>query len=317
MQTESELSLAASSEEALISAAAHDQHRVRGALTYWIPLLVFLLILAVAWEVIKLLGGGVIRIEFDLLGQHIATAWHPPFKFQFATDINMPHLWDIFAAFGRPVTRGGGPLIETLIGAAAFTFRVALTGFVLGATFGLLTAIAFVHSKLLNRAFVPYVVASQTVPILVIAPMIVIWLKAGWVSIALIAAYLTFFPVTISALRGLRAATPEMLELMQTYAASPLQILIKLRLPASLSYLFVGFKIAATASIIGTIVGELPAGISAGLGALILNFAQYYSTGPAKLWACIVVVAAIGIGAYLIVQVTESFVLRNYGWRPD
>ncbi len=315
--TESEVPMAVMAEEGSLAAPARAPRRVRNALTYWLPLLVFLLILAVVWEVIKLLGGQVTKVDLDLLGQHIATTWRPPFRFQFATDINMPHLWDILAAFGRPVTRGGGPLIATLLDAAGFTFRVALTGFLLGSTFGLLTAIVFVYSKLLNRAFVPYVVASQTIPILAIAPMIVIWLKAGWLSIALIAAYLTFFPVTISALRGLRASTPEMLELMQSYAASPLQTLIKLRSPASLSYLFVGFKIAATASIIGTIVGELPSGISSGLGALILTFAQYYSTGPAKLWACILVVALIGIAAYLIVQAIETFVLRNYGWRAE
>ena len=312
MQTESEVPMAAMAEERPINVAARNDHRVRDALTYWLPLIVFLLILAVTWEAVKLIGGQVTKIEFDLFGQQIATTWRPPFKFQFATDLNMPHLWDIFAAYGRPVTRGGGPLIETLLGAAWFTFRVALTGFALGSSIGLLMGILFVYSKLLNRAFVPYVVASQTVPILVVAPIIVIWLHAGWFSIALIAAYLSFFPVTISALRGLRASTPEMLELMQTYAASPLQILLKLRLPASLSYLFVGFKIAATASIIGTIVGELPSGVSEGLGSLILNFAQYYSTGPAKLWACILIIAVVGIGVYLLVQAIESVALRNH-----
>jgi NitT/TauT family transport system permease protein len=280
---------------------------VRSAL----PLIILIVLICITWEVVKLLGGQAIKIDTYIFGQSIQTTWRPPLKFQFANDLNMPHLWDIVDAFGRPAQRGGPPLGLIMLDAAFFTFRVALVGFALGSTLGLALSILLIHSRLLNRTLVPYIVASQTVPILVIAPMVVIWLRAGWFSIAIIAAYLSFFPVTISALRGLRSVSPEMLELIRTYAASPRQILFKLRLPAALSYLFVGFKIAATASVIGTIVGELPSGISEGLGSLVLNFAQYYTTGPAKLWACIVVVAVLGIGVFLLVQFVEIVVFRN------
>lgn len=283
----------------------------------WMPLIVFLLMLAVVWEVTKLIGGQVIKIDTTILGQTIQTTYKPPFKFQFANDLNLPHLWDIVGALGRPAQRGGPPLFFVLLEGAFFTFRVALVGFLLGSSLGLLLAVLLIRSRLLNRTLVPFIVASQTVPILVIAPMVVIWLRAGWFSIAIIAAYLSFFPVTVSALRGLKAFSPEMLDLLQTYAASPFEIIRNLRIPAAMPYLFVGFKIAATASIIGTIVGELPSGISVGLGSLVLTFAQYYSTGPAKLWACIIIVAALGIGTFLIVQVIEMVVLRNYARRPD
>ncbi len=264
-----------------------------------LPLFVLLCLLAVLWQVVKLLGGPV------------TGGWVPPFKFQFATDLNMPNLAEIAGAFSRPASRGGPPLLQVLAEGAFFTFRVALTGFGLGSATGLLLASTLIHSRRLSRAVVPFVVASQTVPILVVAPMVVIWLRAGWFSIAIIAAYLSFFPVTVSALRGLNSVRPEALELFTSYAASPLQIYFKLRLPTALPYLFIGFKIAATASIVGTIVGELPSGITEGLGSLILTFAQYYSTGPAKLWACIVVAAILGIGTFSLVQIAERIAFRK------
>lgn len=277
------------------------------------PVIGLLLLILVGWQIIKFIGGSPWRIDTVLLGQPIQTVWQPPLDFRFANDINMPHIGDIFAAFAHPASRNGPPLIEPLLSAAFFTFRIALVGFVLGSSIGLLFAIVVIHSPLLNRIITPIVVASQTIPILVIAPMIVIWLRAGWFSIALIAAYLSFFPVTIAALRGLRSVKPNDLELMQSYAASPLQVLTKLRLPSAIPYLFVGLKIAITASVIGTIVGELPSGISDGLGAVILNFTQYYTTGPAKLWASLIVTALIGISAYSFVQLAELLILRRRG----
>jgi NitT/TauT family transport system permease protein len=290
--------------------------RRRQLMNDWLPLLTLILLVLVGWEVIKLIGGSPIRVH-EFLGQPVEWVYQPPLKFRFANDLNMPHIWDIFGAFGRPATRNGPPLILPVIEAAFFTFRVALIGFALGTAIGLAIAILLVYSRLLNRALVPYIIASQTVPILVIAPIVVIWLRAGWFSIAIIAAYLTFFPVTISALRGLQSIRPEMLELMETYAASPWQTLIKLRLPAALPYLFVGFKIAATASIIGTIVGELPSGISDGLGIAVLSFAQYYTTAPAKLWATILVAATLGISAFVLVHLAETWFLRHRALSSD
>src|SRR5262249_16417024 len=143
-----------------------------------------------------------------------------------------------------------------LLGQAVFTFLEALAGFTIGALLGLGLGLLFVHSRLAERAIVPYVVASQTVPILAIAPIVVVAVNPQAVSVMAVSASLTFFPVTIASLRGLRAADPRAFELFRSYAATPRQVLWKLRLPTSVPYLFVAFRVAAAASVIGAIIGE-------------------------------------------------------------
>jgi NitT/TauT family transport system permease protein len=155
------------------------------------------------------------------------------------------------------------------------------------------------------------VIASQTVPIIALAPMIVFAFGANVVSVVIIATYLTFFPVTIAMIRGLRSFDPRAMELMRSYAASRSQIYWKLRLPASLPYLFTALKISATAGIVGAIIGEGPGGISEGLGRLIITFNQYYITGPEKLWAAIGGTALLGILFFLLIVAVEWYVLRN------
>jgi NitT/TauT family transport system permease protein len=183
----------------------------------------------------------------------------------------------------------------------------AVGGFVLGALLA--------HSRALQRGFLPYVVASQTVPILAIAPMVVIWLGSvhvtAWISVAVIAAYLTFFPVVIATLRGLHAADRQAVELMRSYAASRWTVLWKLRFPTSLPYLFSALRISATASIVGAIIGESPSSIAGGLGGAILNFAQYYTFQPQNLWATNIVAAALGIAFFLVVVAAEKIVVRR------
>jgi NitT/TauT family transport system permease protein len=255
--------------------------------------------LIVLWEVVKLLGGDP------------SEAWTPPFQWTVASDLNMPHVWDIAASFVEPAQRNGPPLGLVLINAGIFTFREAFGGFVFGALLGLALAIVFVHSALLERALVPYVVASQTVPIIAIAPVVVIWLRGGWLAVAVISAYLTFFPVTIAGLRGLRSPDPRALELMRSYASSSRDVLLKVRLPAAAPYLFAALKVAATASVVGAIIGELPSGIRDGLGGAILNFNQFYVSGPPKLWAAIIVAALVGIGFFALVRGAEIFFLRG------
>jgi NitT/TauT family transport system permease protein len=261
--------------------------------------LVVIGLVATIWEVVKLLGG------------EATEGWTPPFQWRIANDLNMPHIWDIAASFAEPAQRNGPPLGLVLADAAVFTLREAFGGFVFGAILGLALAIVFVHSLLLERALVPYVVASQTVPIIAIAPVVVIWLQAGWLSVAVISAYLTFFPVTIAGIRGLRSADPRALELMRSYAASPFDVLRKVRLPAAAPYLFAALKVAATASVVGAIIGELPSGIRDGLGGAILNFNQYYVSGPPKLWAAIIVAAVVGFGFFTVVRVAEALLLRG------
>ena len=263
------------------------------------------------WEGAKWLGGDPWRLSGSILGTSFSYEHHPPFAWPVTSDLALPHVWDIANAFVEPAQRGGPPLGTELLGDALFTFQEAFVGFVIGALLGLGLGIVFVHSRRLERAFVPYVVASQMIPIVAIAPLVVIFLRVGWLSVSVIAAYLTFFPVTMAALRGLRAADPRALELMRSYAASRRSVLWKLRLPASLPFLFAAFRISASASVVGAIIGELPSGIPDGLGGAILNFKQYYVSGPEKLWATILVSALLGIFFVGLVMAAEPVLARG------
>jgi NitT/TauT family transport system permease protein len=284
----------------------HASSYARRALT----LVGMFLLLALLWEGVKFIGGDPWRFKVDE-GAPIDFHFTPPCSFGFASDLNMPHLWDIGGVFLKPARRHGPLLVTVLAEAAFFTMREAVVGFVIGALLGLLLGIACAHSFLLERGLIPYVVASQTVPILALAPMVVVWLQAGWWSVAIIAAYLAFFPVTINTLRGLRSPDPQALELMRSYAASRWTTLWKLRLPVAMPYIFTALKISASTSVVGAIIGELPSGIRDGLGGAILNFNQYYISGPAKLWATIVMTALMGILFYLVIGLGEYLVLHQ------
>jgi NitT/TauT family transport system permease protein len=247
---------------------------------------------------------------YKAFGEAVGLTW--PFE---VNDRTFPHIHDMFGQLFEPSRRNGPLLISVLFDAALFTAKEAAVGFLLGASVGFLLAIVLVHSEILLRGFLPYIVASQTVPILAIAPMVVVWLGGrglpGWFSVSVIAAYLTFFPVTINALRGLQSVDPRALELMSSYAASRWRTLWKLRVPASLPYLFAAFKISATASVVGAIIGELPASIQDGLGGAILNFNQYYLSSPTSLWATNIVAALLGISFFLLVVLAERLVVKQ------
>jgi NitT/TauT family transport system permease protein len=267
----------------------------------------FVAIVLVLWEGVKLIGG-----DFWRAGT-TEVIWDPPLKIWFATDVNLPHVWDIWAAIVAPLNSGTTETLGSyLFFQALYTWREAFIGFALGAFLGIGLAIAFIHYGLVERAFAPYVIASQTIPIVALAPMIVFFVGHNMTSVVIIATYLSFFPVTIAMLRGLRSPDPRALELMRSYAASRRAVLWKLRLPASLPYLFTALKITATASIVGAIVGEGPGGIRYGLGRAILFFSQQYTIAPEKLWASILFTAALGILFFGIVRLVELRVLRRW-----
>jgi NitT/TauT family transport system permease protein len=262
------------------------------------------------WEGVKFLGG--VPWRPIGAGPGAPVIWNPPFRWAFANDLNLPHVWNIVYALGQPFQRNADQsLAEYLLGASLYTWREAAIGFLLGAVLGLVLATIFVHSRLMERAFVPYVIASQTIPIIALAPLIVFALGQGVLSVVIIATYLTFFPVTIAMNRGLRSFDPRSLELMRSYAASRSTIYWKLRLPASLPYLFTALKIAASASIVGAIIGEDTGGIQAGLGRVITTFNQYYITGPEKLWAAILAAALLGIVFFGCIRLAEVLILRG------
>jgi NitT/TauT family transport system permease protein len=267
----------------------------------------FLALLAIVialWEGYKLLGklsGG--TIPFTNLGLPVR-----------ADNRSMPHVWDIVGALFQPRQRGSEEILVVFLAKGAFfTLRSALVGFLVGSVIGFAIGVVFVHSRFLERGLMPYVVASQTVPIIAIAPMVVIWVsRLGWPTwrgVAIIAAYLTFFPVAINTLRGLRSPDPPAVELMSSYASSGWEVLWKLRFPAALPYLFTALKVSATLSVTGAIIGELPTGLSQGLGRSLLTFMYYYVSGPEKLYASVLVAGALGITFVGAVALAERLVV--------
>jgi NitT/TauT family transport system permease protein len=243
------------------------------------------------------------------------TAWTWPFA---VDDTSMPHVWTVAHAFFQPTQVNQPLLITLLFHKMLFTAKEAAVGFGIGAVVGFSLGVLLVHSRFLQRGLMPYVVGSQTIPILAIAPMVVVWINPklpgalqGWGAVAVIAAYLTFFPVAINTLRGLQSADPQALELMRAYAAGRWTVLWKLRVPASFPYVFSALRLAATASVVGAIIGELPSSIQDGLGGAIINFAQYYSFEPQELWATNVAAAVLGIAFFVVVALAERAVVRR------
>ncbi len=238
-------------------------------------------------------------------------------------DLNMPPILDILAEFN--VIQGGTDKVlgRLLFEESLFTLREAALGFAVGTVVGMGIAMALARSKPLERGLLPYVVASQTIPLIAIAPIVVIWGRKNvdfmpwewqdWMSVSIIATFLTFFPVAVNGLRGLQSPRPENLELMESYAASWNQTLWRLRLPASVPYLFAALKIAATASIVGAIVGEISAGVGGGLGRRIFLEAQRYTTGPERLYASVIGSAILGIFVFLVITGVERLVLGHQG----
>jgi NitT/TauT family transport system permease protein len=245
------------------------------------------------------------------------TGWTRPFPVNRTT---MPHLHDIVGALGESPTEGGERLNRLLLDAALFTAKEAVVGFVVGASIGFVLGALVARLAVLQRGIMPYVVASQTIPILALAPIIVVglgslsifgWTPADWMRVSVIAAYLTFFPVTVNTVRGLQSPDPAAVELMQSYAAGEWAVFWKLRVPAAMPYLFSAFKVAATACVVGAIIGELPSSIQDGLGGYIINFNQYYVLNPENLWATNLIAALLGISFFLVVLLVEKLVVHR------
>jgi NitT/TauT family transport system permease protein len=232
----------------------------------------------------------------------------------------MPHTWDIVGALFEPAQRNRSILLWVELQAALLTLREAFVGFLIGGGIGFGLGVLFVRSATAERAFMPYVVASQTVPIIAIAPMVVVWggriNLPQWLSVSIIAAYLTFFPVAINTLRGLRSPEPTSMELMRSYASTPGEVLWKLQVPAALPFIFTALKVSAAASVIGAIVGELPAGLRGGLGRDLLQFSQQFTAAPQKLFAAVVIAGIAGITFVGLVTWTEHRVLASARRRP-
>jgi NitT/TauT family transport system permease protein len=207
---------------------------------------------------------------------------------------------------------------RSLLFHAWVTLSSTLVGFGLGTLLGVVLAVLIVHVRTLERSLMPWIVSSQTIPILAIAPIIIVVLGSvgitGLFPKAIISAYLCFFPIAIGMVKGLNSPDPMQRDLMRTYSASTAQTLLKLRLPASTPYLFAGLKVAVAISLVGAIVGELPTGAQAGLGARLLAGSYYGQT--IQIWAALVGAAALASMLVGAVALLERLVERRMGARP-
>jgi len=198
------------------------------------------------------------------------------------------------------------------------TLSSTLLGFVMGTVLGIVLAVGIVHVKTLDRSLLPWVIASQTIPILAIAPMIIVVLGnigfTGLVPKALISMYLCFFPVAIGMVKGLRSPDPLQMDLMRTYSASTAQVFWKLRWPSSLPFLFASLKVAIAISLVGAIVGELPTGAQAGIGARLLVGSYYGQT--VQIWAALLTAAAMAGLLVAAMGGLERLVARRTGAQP-
>jgi NitT/TauT family transport system permease protein len=204
---------------------------------------------------------------------------------------------------------------RSLVYHSLVTLSATLIGFALGAVFGTVLALMIVHSRVLERSLLPWIICSQMVPIVALAPIFIVVLGAigltGLLPKSLISAYLCFFPITIGMVKGFTSPDPLQLELMQTWSATPRQVLWKLRWPSAVPYLFASLKVAITISLIGAIVAELPTGAEAGIGARLLAGSYYGQT--VQLWAALVAAAVLSSGLIGIVGLIERGVSRRMG----
>jgi NitT/TauT family transport system permease protein len=195
------------------------------------------------------------------------------------------------------------------------TLSSTLLGFAIGSLLGILLAVVIVHAASMEKSLMPWIIASQTIPIVALAPMVVVVLNAvnvtGIIPKALISTYLSFFPVTVGVVTGLRSPDLIHVDLMRTYNASAWQAFWKLRWPSSVPFLFTSMKVAIAASLVGAIVGELPTGAVAGIGARLLAGSYYGQT--VQIWAALLASAILAAALLAIVDLANRFVLRRMG----
>ena len=266
-------------------------------------------LVGVLWELYKALGpadGG------KVLGINI---------FPRANDTAMPHIWDMLARYGRPEVRGSDRKIWVVVLSGAwFSFRLSLVGFALGASIGVGLAVLMTRYKVVERGLLPYLVVSQTVPLIALAPLVVSWggkLEIGafvwprWLSASVLGAFLAFFPIAVGTLRGLSSAPAAALELMESYASTWRQTLTKLRFPAAVPSMVPAFKLGASGSVVGVVVAEISTGLKGGIGRLIIEYAREATGDPAKVFTAVFGAAALGLTMAGFVAISDVLLMRN------
>ncbi|MEH1129542.1 ABC transporter permease [Micromonospora sp. CPCC 206061] len=237
-----------------------------------------------------------------------------------ADDSAMPHVLDILRRFGQPELAGGDPIWLVVLDACLFTLRSVAVGFGVGAVIGLVLAVVMQRFRVVERGLLPYVILSQTVPLIALAPVIAGWggkLSLGsypwqpWMSVATIGAYLAFFPVAVGMLRGLHSPAAIAEELMHSYAAGWWRTLVKLRLPASTPYLFPALRLAGAAAVVGAVVGEISTGTRGGIGRLVIEYSREATGDPAKVYTAMIGAALLGLAVAALVGAAEFLLNRR------
>ncbi|MBG6106993.1 ABC transporter permease [Frigoribacterium sp. CG_9.8] len=269
-----------------------------------------IVLLGVLWEGYKAIGpsNGVVLNGLTVLPR--------------TNDLAMPHLATMFTRLFEPVTSAAGSpaLWSAVTQAAGFSLSVAAVGWLIGVVVGMLLAVLMQRFRTAESALLPWVVLSQTVPLIALAPLVAgigSQVRFGearwqdWMSVALIASYLAFFPVSVGALRGLESPDREHVELMRTYAVGWWKTLLTLRLPASIPYLLPALRLAAANAVIGTVVAEVSIGLRGGVGRMMIEYASAASGDPGKPWAPIFGAVVIGLLAAALVAAI-GLALRKY-----
>ena len=272
----------------------HGGHRARSALSRAGWFVASVVVVCALWEAYKAVGspdGG------SVFGVRVLPR---------ADDASMPHVWEVLRRFGRPesAAEDSDPVAVAVLDAAWFTFRVAMVGLLLGVVVGFGLGMLMDRFAIAERGVLPYVVLSQTVPLVALAPLVVGWggrLHIGeltwrpWMSVSVIAAYLAFFPIAVGALRGLRSPSAHSLELMRSFSASWWQSFRRLKLPASVPYLIPALRLAAASAVVGAIVAEISTGIRGGIGRLVIEYSREATSDPAKVWTAFLGAALLGL----------------------
>jgi NitT/TauT family transport system permease protein len=279
------------------------------------PVLIIIAILLVLWYLAAILmNASLVRDFFER--QEVNYTWTDLIAGTLEQDrpvVPAPHqvaIEFVEAVFSYPPNSP-----RSLIYHSWVTLSATLAGFAMGATFGIILAVLIVHVRTLEKSLLPWIICSQMVPILAVAPIVIVVLGAlgihGLFPKSIISAYLCFFPVAIGMVKGLSSPDPIQLDLMRTWSADRAQIFFKLRWPSSMPFLFASLKVAITISLVGAIVGELPTGAQAGIGAQLLNGSYYGQT--LQIWAALVAAAIMATCLIALVSFAERWTNRQMG----
>ncbi len=288
------------------------------ALRNTFPVLVILALIVAAWYVGSYALNAPFQRDLDRRAGVTSTPWEFVVKTMTQPKPTLPAPHQVAQnffenTFLRKVTSN-----RSLVYHAWVTLSATLLGFAFGTVLGILIAVGIVHVTTLDRSLMPWIIASQTIPILALAPMIIVVLAAigitGLIPKSLISTYLSFFPVAVGMVKGLRSPEFTHLDLMHTYNASKAQVFWKLRVPASVPFLFTSMKVAVAASLVGAIVGELPTGAVAGIGAKLLNGSYYSQT--IDMFAALVAGSVVAVMLVLLVGLAARMTERLMGARP-